>query len=137
MPGTFYREESMTVCNDLPTLLPGLLYLFPQYGSFGTQSFLEAFVSRTATEIGDSGGKPAERVRGEGMKGHRHLVPIKAPDVSAEVVAKHWIELQSWHRRRKIAKDGDGKSANDGTVLSEEWKTQVKQWYKDTTPRRR
>jgi len=89
----FYRSEMGLVYRRLPEVRPSVLYVRGGISTVGTDESHGARVSCTGTGIGGSGGEEEGRVAGVIFEGVGHLVPMEAPDRTAQVAAE-WIGRQ-------------------------------------------
>ncbi|KAK0709745.1 Alpha/beta hydrolase family-domain-containing protein [Lasiosphaeria miniovina] len=111
----FYRPESPLTTERLPSLRPGVLWVFGEHSGVNPPDVRQEKMDLTGVGVGGSGGVAAGRVRQVMLEGYGHLVPMEATTRCAEHAAEFvaadlafWRdeqrEFQEWAKKPKAAK---------------------------------
>lgn len=119
----FYRPEPVTTFHNLQFLRPPVLYIFGELSNISPREWRNKKTELTGISIGGSGGAKEGRVKDITLKGISHLVPMEAPDQTAEA-AVNWLEreLQRWRKEeRDLEVARSQREATWSIKVSEEW----------------
>ncbi|MCJ1360420.1 MAG: hypothetical protein MMC33_010425 [Icmadophila ericetorum] len=119
----FYRPEPSITLNNLQFLRPPVLYIFGGKSNVSTEEWREQKLELTGTGVGGSGGAKEGRVEEVTLPGISHLVPMEAPEQTAEAAAT-WLgrELQRWRdQEQKLEAARSQREAAWNIKVSEEW----------------
>ena len=93
----FYRPESAETFHKLPSVRPSVLYIMGEESTLSDAECQRDKVKLTGTGTGGSGGLAEGQVSDVILPGIGHLVPMEAPDATAQETA-NWLErvLTAW-----------------------------------------
>ncbi|CAK7272426.1 hypothetical protein SEPCBS119000_005119 [Sporothrix epigloea] len=110
-----YRPEVPNTKEKLPTLRPGVCYIFGETSIMSTPELLKEKLDITGVGVGGSGGEKAGRVREIVLKKAGHLVAMEMPTACAEHIAsffgqelglwraeEHELEIGWWPRSDRL-----------------------------------
>lgn len=123
----FYRPEGPITTSRLPSLRPGVLYIFGENSPVCGEQVRREKRKLTGVGVGGSGGVKAGRVADVTLEGLAHLVPMEVPTRCADLAAG-WLvpELERWRQedaevRRWYAEKND----LEKQTMDDNWKTWI------------
>ena len=125
----FYRPEPARIFHALPCLRPSALYIFadPNHVSALTSAYNDLKVSRTGTGVGGSGGVREGRVKSVIITGVGHMVPLEAPNRTAQQAAI-WIgeEIRRWNSdEAEHERVWKSKTLTEKQTIDQRWKQEI------------
>ena len=120
----FYRPEPNTTLDRLPHLRPPSFCIFGEHSPVCPPENRKAIMERAGTGVGGSGGAAEGKVKGYVLPEGGHLMPMERVDELAETAAG-WLveELERWRKgEEQWAKQWAGKSREEKTMITEEWR---------------
>jgi len=119
----FYAPTPPVVFKALPHLRPSALYLFGGTSELSTPDLRKQKVARTGTGIGGSGGCKEGRVKEVVLEGVGHLVPMIAPQKSADAAADFLAaNLERWRKEEaEWRRQWESKERMEKMTFGEEW----------------
>jgi pimeloyl-ACP methyl ester carboxylesterase len=119
----FYRAESSITFHKLPFVRPPVFYILGEESTLSSPEFQRDKVKMTGTGAGGSGGIAAGQVKDVVLPGIGHLVPLEAPDATAQE-AVNWLStaMQQWRTDEDCwAKARRARPPSHHLRVNEEW----------------
>ena len=118
-----YRPEPQNVFRRLPMVRPPVFYILGELSSLTPKHQQRDKVIVTGIGEGGSGGLAEGRVEDVTLKGVGHLVPMEAPDQSAQLAAD-WLDrtYRQWKESEEEWRAGERRRPqSDHITVDEEW----------------
>lgn len=119
----FYRPETATTSERLPSLRPGALYLFGADSEVCPEPVRREKMEMTGAGLGGSGGAAKGRVAEFTFEGRGHLIPMEVPGACARHAAA-WMgpQLEGWRRdEAEYNRWARMKSLREKQTIDEQW----------------
>ena len=119
----FYRAEGSAAMDRLPSLRPGVMWIFGETSDVNTPDVRQEKMDLTGVGRGGSGGAARGRVKQTVIAGHGHLVPMEATTWCAEIAAEFLAEdLAFWREEhREFCERWLPKTQEEKQVMDEDW----------------
>ncbi|KAK5652724.1 hypothetical protein OQA88_9577 [Cercophora sp. LCS_1] len=119
----FYRPEASLVMDRLPSLRPGVMWIFGETSDVNSPDVRQEKLQLTGVGTGGSGGAPKGRVKEVTLKGYGHLVPMEATARCAEIAAGFIAEdLGVWRAEEKEFREAWAKKTKEQKqVMDDDW----------------
>ena len=118
----FYRPEGKSAVERLPTLRPGVMWLFGADSDVNPPDVREEKMELTGVGTGGSGGAASGRVKQAVLEGYGHLVPMEATtrcaDIAGEFIAQ---DLEVWRAEERAFREWTVRSRKEKQELDEDW----------------
>jgi len=123
----FYAPVPPAVFKNLPYLRPSALYIFGGTSDISTPDLRKQKVARTGTGVGGSGGSKEGRVKEVVVEEVGHLVPMIAPQKSADAAADFLSnDLKRWRKEEEEwRRQWESKERLEKMTVNERWKKNI------------
>ena len=118
----FYRPEGGSAVDRLPSLRPGVMWIFGGDSDVNPPEVRQEKMDLTGVGVGGSGGAVRGRVRQVTIDGYGHLVPMEATARCADLAAGFVADdLAVWRAEEREFREWTKKPQRDKQTLDDDW----------------
>ncbi len=118
----FYRAEGSLTRDQLPSLRPGVLWIYGGHSNVNNDETREEKMRMTGTGTGGSGGAKAGRVKEVVIEEFGHLVPLEATTRCAEYAADFIVpELKIWQEEQDEYQRWAQRPIREKQTIDDDW----------------